>query len=335
MIQNLVSILTPFKNTSAYISECISSIIKQTYQNWELLIVDDGSTDDSKAIVTNFANKDIRIRLLDNPGQGIIEALRFALQNSKGQYVTRMDSDDIMPIYKLEHMVNALKQYGDGHIAVGLVKYFSETKVTDGYRDYEQWLNGLTQKGHNFNALYKECVIPSPCWMTSRQDLLRCDAFNPNRYPEDYDLTFRFYKYGLKCIPCDTLWHHWRDYSKRTSKTHVHYDIDYFLDLKLHYFLELHYEPSRPLVIMGAGYKGKLLAKSLLEANITFHWINDNPNKQHKNIYHQSLKSMAIFKTLDRPQSIITLANAKVQNQFETFMNRHNMIAMQDYFFFC
>lgn len=335
MTQNLVSILTPFKNTSAYLSECITSILDQTYRNWELLIINDSSTDESKAIVAAFAKEDSRIRLFDNPGQGIIEALRFALEQSRGQYVTRMDSDDIMPPHKLEFMVNALKQHGEGHIAVGLVEYFSETEVTEGYQIYEQWLNKLTQTGNNFEELYKECVIPSPCWMTSKKDLLRCDAFNPNRYPEDYDLTFRFFKHGLKCIPCETLLHHWRDHTKRTSKTHEHYEMDYFLDLKLHYFLELHYDNSRPLAVLGAGFKGKAIAKTLVELNIPFYWISENPNKQEKRIYEQSLKSFDVFKTLNQPQSIITVANPKAQAQLKGFMDHQDQTHMTDYFFFC
>lgn len=335
MTSHLVSILTPFKNTDAYISECITSILNQTYEHWELLIINDGSTDKSKDIVAAFAKEDSRIRLFDSPGQGIIEALQFALEHSKGHYLTRMDSDDIMPPHKLDAMVKALNQHGKGYIAVGLVKYFSETQVSEGYKAYEQWLNGLTKNGDNFKELYKECVIPSPCWMVSKQDLLQCDGFNPNRYPEDYDLTFRFYKYGLQCIPCNSVLHHWRDHTLRTSKTHVHYEMDHFLELKLHYFLELHYDPSRPLVIMGAGYKGKALAKSLVEAHISFHWISENPNKLEQRIYQQNLKPFDAFKTLDKPQSIITIADSKAQDILSAYFREKQQEAMKDYFFFC
>ena len=66
MQQPLVSILTPFKNVSLYLDECIKSIINQNFTNWELLIVDDHSTDDSYAIVENYAIKDARIKLFKN-----------------------------------------------------------------------------------------------------------------------------------------------------------------------------------------------------------------------------------------------------------------------------
>ena len=92
----LVSVIVPFKNTADYLEDCLESILKQTLTNWELLIVDDGSTDESQKLVQKYANKDSRIQLFKNDGNGIIEALRTAYRHAKGTYVTRMDSDDIM-----------------------------------------------------------------------------------------------------------------------------------------------------------------------------------------------------------------------------------------------
>ncbi len=331
----LISILIPFKNTSAYLPECIDSILNQSYANWEAIMVDDGSTDNSYTIVANYAHNDSRIKLLKNNGTGIIKALQLALKNSSGEFVTRMDSDDIMTTNKLEVMTQLLQKNGKGHVAVGLVKYFSEVGISDGYDRYEKWLNNLTKKGDNYSEIYKECVIPSPCWMTYKDDLLRCEAFNPDRYPEDYDLTFRFYKYGLQCIPCDQLLHYWRDYDIRTSRTHEHYAQNYFLDIKLHYFLELHHDNSRPLTIWGAGNKGKTIAKSLVEQNIPFIWICDNPKKIGKDIYGQSLKNFDYLAELDNPQSIITVANEDAQKDIRNYLVAQKMQSMQDYFFFC
>ena len=273
MQKPLVSILVPFKNTEHFLPECLESIMNQSYTNWELLIIDDGSTDDSYQLVSEYANKENRIKLFKNTGNGIIDALRLAFKHSKGDYITRMDSDDIMTPEKLEILANGLQTNGKQHVAVGLVKYFSSNGINDGYAKYETWLNNLTKKGTNFSQIYKECVIPSPCWMVHREDLINCGAFEPNDYPEDYDLTFRFYAHSLKCIPCETVLHEWRDYSSRTSRTHEHYAENHFIDLKLRYFLELHYDNTRPLAIWGAGNKGKYIAKLLVDKNIPFEWI--------------------------------------------------------------
>jgi len=335
MQKPLISILIPFKNTTQFLPECLDSILKQTYSNWELLIIDDSSTDDSYQIVNNYVKEDKRIKLYKNKGEGIIAALRLAFEKSSGSYITRMDSDDIMSINKLEVLLNNLLLHGRKHLATGLVSYFSEQGINDGYKSYENWLNKLILKGKNYSEIYKECVIPSPCWMVHKEDLLACEAFNPDNYPEDYDLAFRFYKNQLKVIPCDKVLHYWRDYSYRTSRTHEHYAQNYFLEIKLTYFLELDYNNSRPLVIWGAGNKGKAIAKMLIEKQVDFVWVCNNPKKIGKHIYDKKLHSFIHLKGLNNAQSIITVANKESQQTIRSFFISSSKVAMKDYFFFC
>jgi hypothetical protein len=246
-----------------------------------------------------------------------------------------MDSDDIMHPEKLQNMLSDLQKHGKKHVALGLVKYFSTEGISDGYSRYETWLNELTKQGSNYNEIYKECVIASPCWMVHRNDLIQCEGFNPNRYPEDYDLTFRFYKHQFKCIPSQHLLHYWRDYETRTSRVHEHYAQNYFLGIKLHYFLELDYDASRTLTVWGAGSKGKTIAKKLIDKNIPFVWICDNPKKVGKHIYGQELLNFEYLKQLNHPQSIVTVANEEAQNEIRTYFESQNMKPMVDYFFFC
>lgn len=335
MESGLVSILIPFKNTEIYLSDCLDSIINQSYKQWEVLIVDDHSTDSSYQLVEQYALKDKRIKLFKNQGQGIIDALKLAFTNSQGGFVSRMDSDDIMHPDKLKIMTTNLVKHGKKHVAVGLVKYFSETGIQEGYKTYENWLNKLTHTGNNYTEIYKECVIPSPCWMVYREDLMTCGAFNYNRYPEDYDLTFRFYKHHIKCIPCDTVLHFWRDYSTRTSRTHVHYAQNHFTSLKIHFFLDIDYNKNKTLTIWGAGTKGKIIAKTLVEKKIPFEWICDNPNKIGRDIYGKTLKAFQELKHIKNPQSIVTVANKKAQKEIRNYLNELNLKPVEDYVFFC
>ncbi|NNC50193.1 MAG: glycosyltransferase [Flaviramulus sp.] len=335
MQNNLVSILIPFKNTEAFISDCLKSILTQTYKDWELIIVDDASTDNSYKIVEKFAKNDNRIKLLKNTGNGIIDALNLGLKHSKGEFITRMDSDDLMRPNKLEILANNLIKTGKGHIAIGLVNYFSEAGIKSGYKNYEIWLNALTKTGYNYSEIYKECVIPSPCWMIHKEDLIACDAFNPERYPEDYDLAFRFYKNNLKCIPCKDILHDWRDYNTRTSRTHVHYAVNHFIPLKLDYFLELDYNSEKTLLIWGAGTKGKTIAKILIEKNIPFEWICDNPKKIGRDIYGIILKPFNHLEKIKNSQSIITVANKNSQQEIKNYIQNLNMKPIEGYIFFC
>ena len=331
----LLSLLMPFKDTAFFLPECLDSISGQDYDTWELIAVDDHSTDQSRSILQRWAERDPRIRVVSNRGAGIIPALRTALAESRGLLISRMDSDDRMAPGRLRAMTSQLLQNGRGHIALGLVRYFSHRGISDGYARYERWLNELTRVGANFTEIYKECVIPSPCWMVYREDLERCGSFRPNRYPEDYDLCFRFYEAGLKCLPSSQILHYWRDYDHRTSRTSEHYAQNYFLDIKLHYFLKLDRNPSRPLAIWGAGFKGKTIAKNLKGKAHPFRWLCDNPKKIGKKIYGVRMEHYSILNSLPKAQSIITVANQAAQNEIRDFLHSRGALPMEDYFFFC
>ena len=331
----MISILIPFKNTAAFLNQCLDSILAQTYVNWQIVAINDHSNDNSLSIVESYAKKDSRIQVYTNSENGIIPALRLAYQKSTGEFITRMDSDDIMKPNRLEFMVEALKTKGKKHVAIGQVQYFSQRGISDGYSRYEKWLNSLTALGSNYTEIYKECVIPSPCWMVHKDDFEACDAFKPNRYPEDYDLTFRFYEHGLKIIPCNQVLLLWRDYDTRTSRTHEHYAQNYFLDIKLYYFLKLEYKTSRELVVWGAGFKGKKIAKELISKEVDFIWLCDNPNKIDKEIYGLNMFHFSKIESLRNPQSIITVANENAQLEIKTYLNGLGQKAARDFYFFC
>lgn len=335
MQQLLVSILIPFKNTEAFIDECVNSIIRQTHQNWEAIFIDDASEDSSWQIVNSSVKQDSRIKLYKNYGSGIINALQTAFSHSEGRFITRMDSDDIMTPNRLEVMLESLVKHGEKHLAIGQVKYFRADGISDGFARYEKWLNRLTREGKNYSEIYKECVIPSPCWMLHRSDFIDCKGFTPHRYPEDYDLAFRFYSAGYTCIPSDKVLLHWRDYSTRTSRTHEHYAQNNFLDIKIHYFLELNHDNTRPLSIWGAGTKGKTVAKLLLKHHIPFSWICDNQKKIGKHIYEQELFNFDHLLQLKQPQCIVTVANNDAQKEIRAYFKTKDMQSMIDYFFFC
>lgn len=326
--QPLISILMPVKDAGAYLKECLHSIQFQSEANWELMAVNDGSTDNSLRLLENFAQEDERIRVLENHGLGIIDALRTAYAASTGQMITRMDADDRMAPDKLEVLSRNLLYEGEGQLATGLVEYFSENELGDGYRKYEQWLNGLTLAGKNYEDIYKECVIPSPCWMVWREDLDRCGAFGPDTYPEDYDLCFRFYQQGLRVIPCSEVLHHWRDHASRTSRNHPNYADNRFLELKLNWFLKLDHAPQRPLVLWGAGAKGKALAQQLAAKEIPFTWVCNNPKKIGHTIYGVQMQATHTLADMADPQIIVSVANPQEQEELKLLLGKRA-------YFFC
>ncbi len=311
----MVSILLPVKNTARFLIDCLDSIANQTMAEWECIAIDDNSTDESSAILEQYSRMDSRFRVYRNVGQGIISALRMALGKSQGAFITRMDSDDIMSEDKLESMMSVIT--GRGEIAVGLVKYFPEDYVQGGYKKYAKWLNELTLSENNFEEVYKECVIPSPCWMMRREDLDLCGAFDNDVYPEDYDLCHRMRRAGYKVKGVNKIIHYWRDYPTRTSRTDLHYADNRFLDLKVHYFVEVDYVASDSLILWGAGKKGKEISKRLIERNIPFTWVCNNAKKIGKSIYGRMMYDSEEINPNAPLQVIIAVANEDEQNEIK------------------
>lgn len=305
MTKPLISIIIPCLNASAYLIECLDSIANQTIIDYECIIIDDGSTDQSQQITQDYALTDGRFVSINNTGSGIISALRTGYARSSGQYITRMDADDVMAPDKLGQLLAAC---GPGRVATGQVEYFASGKTLgDGYRSYAAWLNDNMLSDTPWQGVYRECIVPSPAWMLTRSDLDGIGAFDPDRYPEDYDLCMRMYKAGLKISPTQAVVHHWRDYDDRTSRTDEHYSDNRFIDIKTDYFVDIDLDKARRLVLWGAGRKGKAIAKRLIDKDLAFIWVTTNPKKQGHDIYGQILCNSSVVD--NRDQGILAVAS--------------------------
>ncbi len=269
-----VSIILPFKNAAPWVSETIESIVTQSYLDWELICVNDFSTDESQNEVLQYCHIDSRIHLFTNEQVGIIPALQLGLKHAKGIYVTRMDADDIMPKGRLERMVNAIKRSPEKSVITGKVRYFSEQEVSDGYLKYERWLNERINNKDHYKHIYRECVIASPNWITRKQDLIDHHIFDELNYPEDYDMVFRWKANGFQIIGLDIVTLLWREHPARTSRNSDVYDQASFFQLKLHWFSKFNDLNNQTICLIGSGQKGKIVANYLIENHIEFNWYD-------------------------------------------------------------
>ncbi|MEP0367109.1 MAG: glycosyltransferase family 2 protein [Cyclobacteriaceae bacterium] len=283
----LISIITPVKNYQAYLEDMLKSVIGQSYQHWELLLVDDHSTDLSHKIMTRWAAKDSRIKVFQNPETGIVPALQHALENATGSLITRMDADDLMPPEKLVLLSEALLNQPDKTIATGLVKYFGDKPISQGYLDYENWLNETNLRAVQWIKVYRECVIASPNWMMHTSDLKAMGGFKALIYPEDYDLTLKWYRSDFTIQVVPKITHLWREHPERTSRTSDHYDQAHFFDLKIRAFANFDWN-GQTVIVWGKNQKSKLTTAKLDSQSIEhqvmglsdFETVKDFPNRQ-------------------------------------------------------
>ena len=330
-----ISILMPFKDTARYLPGCLDSILAQSDPDWELIAVDDHSSDNSFDILDSYRRRDARIGLYRNPGKGIIPALRHAYDNSRGTLISRMDSDDLMVENKMAALRAELEKEGPGHVSTGMVRYFPRHKLGRGYLRYEKWINRLCiEKGH-FREIYRECVIPSPCWMCYRQDLDSCGAFDPFRYPEDYDLCFRMYRHNFRVCSVGEVLHEWRDHPRRASRNLEEYADPFYFELKIRYFLELEFSKGKELVLWGAGSKGKRLAELLNRSDVHFRWVCNNPRKWGKMLRGQKVEPTSIVEQLYDPLIIIAVSAPDAQREIKSQLIAADLELGRHFHFFC
>ena len=115
-----ISIIVPVYNVERYLRQCIDSILAQTYTDFELLLIDDGSPDNSGNICDEYAKKDPRIRVFHKPNGGVSTARNMGIDNAKGEYISFIDADDYVEPNFLEEMLNAMNRYNADLVCCGV-----------------------------------------------------------------------------------------------------------------------------------------------------------------------------------------------------------------------
>lgn len=210
-----VSVLMPVYNAARYLAEAIESILAQTFREFELVIVDDGSSDRSPAIIDAYARRDARIKVIRRANTGIVGALNDAIGQSKGDLLARMDADDVSLPQRLEKQVAYMREHDEcvalgarviGIDPYGCVLFQSEHKLTHDEIDAEL-LNGVGW------------AIVHPVSMIRRDALQRVGPYRKEwQYVEDLDLFLRLAETGkLANLPDQLL--RYRQHTESINRT--------------------------------------------------------------------------------------------------------------------
>lgn len=145
-----VSIIIPSYNYGIYLPESVGSIINQTYTNWECIIIDDGSTDNTKEVAQLLCVKDNRISYFSQSNSGPTVARNYGLKLAKGEFIQFLDADDLLESRKLEKQIAIFKQQ-DCDIVYGGVKYFTSSNLSKLYDSEDlksgSWMKNLSGRG--------------------------------------------------------------------------------------------------------------------------------------------------------------------------------------------
>ncbi|UCF39546.1 MAG: glycosyltransferase [Gemmatimonadota bacterium] len=259
-----LSVLLPCRNTAPTLEAAAASLSAQTFADFEVVAVDDGSDDGTPDLLAAWAARDGRIHPVRTPPRGIVAALRTAAARAEGELLARMDADDIAKPARLERQVAYLDARPDVAACGTRVRYIPRRLVRDGARRYERWINDVVSPDDIERDLFVECPIPHPTLLVRRGAFARAGGYRDTEWPEDYDLVLRLWATGERMGKVPEVLLEWREGEDRLSRTDPRYAEEAFRRCKVHYLARR--IGGRPVVVWGAGPVGKAFARTLQAA---------------------------------------------------------------------
>lgn len=276
-----LSILLPFRDAANTLAECLQSIARQTFGDFEIIAIDDHSTDGSTELVRNFANTDTRVRLIQNKDPGLVPALNLGIQQAQSDLIARMDADDLMHPQRLRMQHDYLQQHPRCTLVSCQVRGIPEDTIGAGYTSYIQWQNSCLSHQDIANEIYWESPLAHPSVMFRKDAVLKLGGYRDGMFPEDYDLWLRMIQAGCLFYKLDSVLLDWRDHGLRTSRTQGRYSRSAFDRLRARFLAQdPRLQQGRPLVIWGAGLKTRKRTRLFLEHGYTATaWVDIDPRK--------------------------------------------------------
>lgn len=279
-MQPKVSILLPVFNAGAFLDQCLDSLARQTLSDYEIVAVDDGSTDASRSILHRRSRQDGRLRVLSRDHLGLIPTLNAGLERCRGTWVARMDADDIAHPRRLELQVDTLEAAGGPDIVSSLVAHFPRRTLKEGFRIYEHWLNSLVTHEAINRERFIESPLPHPSVVLRLVDMVEAGGYRDLGWPEDYDLWLRLAAAGKRFAKVPRVLYLWRHHEKRLTTTDRRYSVEKFLACKAHHLARGPLEGISNVVVWGAGQTGRRLSKHLIRAGVQLRsFIDIDPRK--------------------------------------------------------
>ncbi|HLE23886.1 MAG TPA: glycosyltransferase [Anaerolineales bacterium] len=331
-----ISVLMPCYNAGATVDEALASILNQTRTDFELIAVDDGSTDDTRRHLETWAQRDRRVAVLARPHGGLVNALQAGLAACRAPLVARMDADDRSISDRLEKQVDLLESQPEAAVVGCLVEPFPPQDVRQGFRLYVEWLNSLVTP----QAIAREIFVESPLAHASvvmRRDWLeRVGGYQDRGWPEDYDLWLRLHLAGARFAKVPEVLVGWRENPARATRTDRRYSVENFLRAKAHYLTLGPLVGRESLLIWGAGQMGRRLSKHLLRGGAPLRaFIDIDPAKigrMRRGVPIVAVEELpSLWSSLARPVLLAAVGSRGARGLIRTQLAGMGLVETQDW----
>ncbi len=256
----------PCYNAAAMLPEALRSLAEQTFPDYEIVAVDDGSTDATAALLNQAAARDTRIRVIHQEHSGIVAALQRGLAACRAPLVARMDADDIAHPDRLARQVAFLDAHPEIAVLGCRVEAFPADRVREGFRVYLDWQNRLLTDADIRREMFIESPFAHPSVMFCREVVLAVGGYQDRGWAEDYDLWLRLYLTDARFAKLPDVLLYWRDHPARLTRVDPRNSLENFLRAKAYYLIRGLLHDRDAVIVWGAGMIGRRLSKHLQRA---------------------------------------------------------------------
>jgi len=326
-----ISIILPALNAASTLTACLGSVIRQSLAEWECLLLDDGSSDSTPAIANRFAAADRRFRVLSAPHRGLVSVLNDGIERCRGDYIARMDADDLMHRRRLEQQC-ALLDAEPGLAAAGChVRMFPRVNLLEGTRSYESWLNGIDSPRRIREDAFVECPVAHPTLMI-RRPVLNEFRYRERGWPEDYDLVLRLLESdkAIGILPRRRLC--WRHGPDRLSRTDNRYSIESFTACKAAFLAGGFLSDTEHYILWGHGGTGRALRKALAQhGKHPTHIIELHPGRLGNKIANAHVIPPEQLPSIPLLPIIVSVAGTQPRQQIRTALTQMGFTELTHY----
>ncbi len=314
----MVSVIIPFFNAEQTLDSAVKSILSQTYDNFELLLVNNASTDKSGELAKRWAEKDARIKVLFEEKQGVVYAHNRGWQEAKGQYIARMDADDVALPHRLEKQVSYLEENPEVGLVSGRIKHVDGQPDGRGISHFVDWVNEVHSTNDIALKRFVETPIINPSILCRREVMEEQGSYEDGDFPEDYELWLRYLDKGVNLAKVDDYVLEWKDSDDRLTRTDDRYAVSAFYAIKTEYLAKwLRQNGHDHVWVWGAGRVSRRRSDLLLDYGISIQgYIDLTPKKEGQLDYLH-------FEEIPKPGKLFILsyvANRGAREEIQKFL---------------
>ncbi|WP_303924067.1 glycosyltransferase family 2 protein [Draconibacterium sediminis] len=287
-----LSVVLPFFNAEKTLKAAIKSILDQTFWDFELLLINNKSTDASLQIAKTLSKADRRIHILNESKAGVANAMNCGLKNARGKFISRMDADDVAHTEKLQKQYNYLENNPSIDFLGSEVEYVPHIAENKGFRRFVDWANSFHTPEEIELKQFIEIPAINPTIFFRRELFDKYGGCRDGNFPEDYEMQLRYLSHGAKLAELPEKLLEWHDYSTRLTRTDERYSTEAFFQTKAFYFKQWseQYNPFHPNIwIWGAGRKTRQRSAFLQEHGLNIEDYIDIKKTKPDAIFYQDL----------------------------------------------